>query len=419
MQRRFVSSDTTSSHVSGILESPLIVQLRSLIGCCLVVCLFPLTTHAQETRAEAQASQEAAKAKTLTPQQLTKWEQRFVGFKDGFIEPQGIGGAFGSIYTGSWLALGPSYRRILSEETTLFARGMYSLKGYALGDVSISSLGLADGRVDLHLLARWLDAKDVPYYGLGPDTSLEDKANFRFQQTSGVASVNLRPIRFVVLSGAAGYEGYDTRPGKGRTPSIEQHFDLITAPALGEDPKFVRLRIGGGIDSRTSPGYSRRGGLYRADLNTYRDTTGSRDFDQLDLNAVQHVPFFRENIVLSLRGRVQTVLDEDAVVPYFLLPAIGGGNTLRGFSSMRFRGLHSVLLSGEYRWTPNRWALDMALFVDTGKVAMDRSALDLNHLKTNVGVGVRFHSPLATPLRLELARGSEGWRFIFASSAAF
>ena len=35
------------------------------------------------------------------------------------------------------------------------------------------------------------------------------------------------------------------------------------------------------------------------------------------------------------------------------------------------------------------------------------------------GVGVRFHGPLATPLRIELANGREGMRLVFAGSAAF
>jgi hypothetical protein len=385
----------------------------------LAACLFAAPAGAQETRAELQAMHEAAKARTMTAQALSKWEQRFVRFKDGFIEPQGFAAAFGSIYTGSWLALGPSYRRILSEETTLFARGMYSARGYGLAEASLTSAGLADGRVDLLLTARWLDAKDVPFYGLGADTDKGAQTNFRFQETSASAAITVRPAKFAVLSGGLGYDAYDTKRGTGRTPSIEQRFDDLTAPGLGTDPRFVRARVGAGLDWRSSPGYSRRGGLYRIDLDSVRDTSGPYDFDQLELNTIQHVPFFRESIVLSFRGRVQTMLDEGSPVPYFLMPSLGGGKTLRGFSSFRFRGRHSLLLSGEYRWTPNRWGLDMAIFVDAGKVAMDRRDLDLRRLEKDAGIGVRFHSPISTPLRLEVARSSEGWRLVFATSAAF
>jgi hypothetical protein len=32
---------------------------------------------------------------------------------------------------------------------------------------------------------------------------------------------------------------------------------------------------------------------------------------------------------------------------------------------------------------------------------------------------VRFHGPMATPLRIELARGKEGMQLVFAGNAAF
>ena len=66
------------------------------------------------------------------------------------------------------------------------------------------------------------------------------------------------------------------------------------------------------------------------------------------------MPILRENWVISLHGLLQTTLDDDDTVPYFLLPSLGSGSTLRGYSSWRFRDRHSLLMSGEWRWIPNR-----------------------------------------------------------------
>ena len=123
--------------------------------------------------------------------------------------------------------------------------------------------------------------------------------------------------------------------------------------------------------------------------------------------------------MISLHGLLQTTLDDDDAVPYFLLPSLGSGSTLRGYSSWRFRDRHSLLMSAEWRWIPNRLGLDMALFYDAGKVTPRCDDLSLEGLKSDFGIGVRFHSPLATPLRIELAKGSEGMRLVFAGSAAF
>jgi hemolysin activation/secretion protein len=101
------------------------------------------------------------------------------------------------------------------------------------------------------------------------------------------------------------------------------------------------------------------------------------------------------------------------------MPAIGSGSTLRGYPSWRFRDRHSLLLQGEWRWMPNRLGMDMAIFYDAGKVTSRRSQLDLDGLKSNVGIGVRFHGPTMTPLRIELARGREGLNIVFSGSAAF
>ena len=106
-------------------------------------------------------------------------------------------------------------------------------------------------------------------------------------------------------------------------------------------------------------------------------------------------------------------------VPYFMMPSLGSGSTLRAFPSWRFRDRNSLLLQAEWRWTPIPSLLDMAFFYDAGKVTPERSQLDLNHLKTDFGIGVRIHSLLATPLRIEWAKGNEGSRIVFAGSAAF
>jgi outer membrane translocation and assembly module TamA len=62
---------------------------------------------------------------------------------------------------------------------------------------------------------------------------------------------------------------------------------------------------------------------------------------------------------------------------------------------------------------------DVAIFYDTGKVAAHTRDLSLDGLKSDAGVGFRFHGPVATPLRIELTKGSEGFGIVFAASAAF
>ena len=66
----------------------------------------------------------------------------------------------------------------------------------------------------------------------------------------------------------------------------------------------------------------------------------------------------------------------------------------------------------------NRY-LDLALFYDAGTVAARREDLDFDRLEDDFGVGIRFHGPFATPLRVELAKSHEGLALVFASTPSF
>ena len=64
-------------------------------------------------------------------------------------------------------------------------------------------------------------------------------------------------------------------------------------------------------------------------------------------------------------------------------------------------------------------ALDLAVFADTGMVAPRFDALTTSQFVSDFGIGLRFHAPARTPLRVEFAQGREGLRVVFAASAAF
>ena len=100
------------------------------------------------------------------------------------------------------------------------------------------------------------------------------------------------------------------------------------------------------------------------------------------------------------------------------MPPAGGGSTLRGFTSWRFRDRHSLLLSADWRVLANHF-MDIVAFYDAGKVVSDTSDLDLEGLKSNYGLGFRLHGPISTPLRIDFAKSNEGLQMVFSAKAAF
>jgi hypothetical protein len=218
---------------------------------------------------------------------------------------------------------------------------------------------------------------------------------------------------------AVSYEDYTLKDPTGRLTPVDDVFTPVTAPGLGVNPQYVHTFTSAAFDWRPGLEYARRGGLYGIAHHTYSDRDGTFSFSRFDAEAVQHIPVLRENWVFSMRARLETILDDDDQVPYFMLPSLGSGSTLRGYSSWRFRDRHSMLLSGEWRWIPNRMAMDMALFYDAGMVAPRFDAITLQKFKSDVGIGIRLHAPAKTVLRVELAKGTEGMRVVFSSGAAF
>jgi hypothetical protein len=377
----------------------------------------------QTTTREAAIEQaQAEKVKTLHPYVTNKGERVFQRL-DTLLE----GGAvrwhpfFDSAYSGGGFTLGVGHTTYVGGYNSIDVRGSYSIAGYKRAEVEFVAPRMFNRRAQLNLLGGWREATQVGFYGLGPDTSKDDRTNYLFNRPYASGLFTIFPARRVLmLRGGAEWTRWSQESGEGTFPSVETRYTPATLPGLGAEVDYLHTQGTVGIDWRTSPGYTRRGGFYGVTLHDFNDRDKNFGFQQVEYEAIQHLPILREAWVLSFRGRVQTAFDkDDQQIPFFMLPSVGGGSSLRGFSSWRFRDHNSLLLQAEWRIMVNRY-LDMAFFYEAGKVAARRSDLDLDGLKDDYGFGLRFHGPFATPLRIEFARSRESsLSFIFSSSASF
>jgi len=394
---------------------------RSLIAAAalLALCLSP-PAAAQDTREAEIAAKQAEKAKGLKVYVPSTAERIITNLeREAIVSPSGPFPYLDSPYRGGGFTLGAGYRQFFGDASSWDIKGAYSLKAYKLIETGTYTPLGAHGRMGFRV--GWIDAPQVAYYGLGINTIPEARANFRLKETYAEGILAFRPRRWIVVDGALAYEDYTTVEGRGSAPSIETIYTPFTAPGLGASPAYLHAQGTLGIDWRSaSPSYARSGGFYGVTLHDYADQDDVFSFRRLDADVVQHVPIFRDTWVLSFHARMESTLDDDDVVPYFLLPSLGSGRTLRAYPSWRFRDRHSALGQAEFRWIPNRLGMDWALFYDVGTVASRREDLvDFDDIQKDWGIGVRFHLPAYTFLRLEAARGSEGWKFVFASSAVF
>jgi hypothetical protein len=375
-----------------------------------------------DTRAGVIAAEQAAKSQVLKPYAPNKAEAIL-----DMVEEQFLTGSmkwhpfFDNAYQGGGFTVGAGYLQRIGAYDTLDLRGSITFANYKRIEAEFRAPRLFNRRGVLSVLGGWREATQVGFFGLGtPQTSVDDRVNYGFTQPYVGATLDVRPTRKYFLLGAGvEYSTWNTQEGAGSHPSIEQVYTPDTLTGLGASPTYIQVSGTAAVDWRDSPGYSRRGGYYGVTGRNFADTDDVYNFRQVDYEAIQHIPIMRDAWVLSLRGRVQTTYTDDGVeMPYFMLPALGGGSTLRGFSSWRFRDRHSMLLSAEWRVLVNRF-IDTAIFYDAGKVTRSISDLGFEGLKKDYGIGFRLHGPLATPLRIDFAKSNEGLAIVFSANAAF
>lgn len=372
---------------------------------------------AQESRVDELTRQRDEKV--LTPNVPGEAERFFDWVETYVTSPNQWYVTFGDLMPSSGLAPGAGYRRVLGDVARINVRGAWSVRSYTLAEAVVETKP-ADERIVLSGRARWRDGNQLPYYGLGDASSKNQRAGYAMQIVDAGGSATFWPSRWFSFGAGVSAMMIETSVGKGRFPSIETLFDPSTAPGLQSSPDYLHSDAIVAIDWRESPGYTRSGGYYAVTLHRYDDRSDGRfTFNQVEADVRQFIPVLNEHWVIALRGLV-SITDTKAgqEVPHFMLPRLGGSTTLRAYPDGRFRDRHAMLLSAEYRWIPGR-VLDMALFVDAGKVAAERADLDFENLRTSYGIGARFHAPAATVVRLEAAHGLEGYRLHFTFGKSF
>ena len=166
--------------------------------------------------------------------------------------------------------------------------------------------------------------------------------------------------RLLMLRGGVEVDEWSQQPGEGRFPRSRRCTRRQTLPGPWQ-PSVTYLHTQGtvGFDWRPSPGYSRRGGFYGVTLHDYKDKDEAFGFRQVDYEAIQHFPILRETWVISLRGAGADRRGRKAgqQMPFFMLPSLGGGTTLRGYEQLALPRSEQPAASGASgaSWSAASW----------------------------------------------------------------
>jgi hypothetical protein len=336
----------------------------------------------------------------------------------GASAPDGFYPEFGGSISGGGISAGPGYRRHFSNGSVLFdASAARSLYGYSLLQSKIEWPRLDDDHLSLGAQIKYQDFTRINFFGIGNSSLQSDQTDYRLKYVDIVGLATFHSGRSFSISGRGGLmRGAGVSSGTSSLyPSIETRFNEGSAPGLDAQPNYLHADVSLDLDTRDVPGYPSSGGRYRASLAAFQDRDfGRYSFRRFEAEAIRYMPV-TDWSVISVRGRMdlsQTGAGQQ--VPFYMLPALGNGQSLRGYGDYRFRDRDLTLVNAEYRLRVAR-PIDLAMFYDAGTVAPAAiDVLAMRHLKTDYGVGLRIHSGRKMIVRLDVARGREGTQAIVA-----
>lgn len=259
----------------------------------------------------------------------------------------------------------------------------------------------SDENLAFQLYARNKQMEDLPFYGLGPNTNVNNAVHFSERDTR--AGALLASPLTSWLSAAGTFEAIFPTVGNvssTKVTSIGQAYDEATAPGLASQPTFLHF------EAYLRPHFafaSQHIQLnYRLRYGYFHDTdTGHYSFRRFVADFGHTIypesegGIRRLDSVLNIRFRI-AMSDASAsnAIPFYLQETIGGSDidnqpTLRSFRDFRFRAPNSFLVQTEY----DRRIIGpvgILAFYDAGKVAFARSDLNFSDLHQGFGGGLSF-----------------------------
>ena len=170
-------------------------------------------------------------------------------------------------------------------------------------------------------------------------------------------------------------------------------------------------------DTRNNSFSPSDGGFYKLSMLQSAAWLGSDfTFARYILDA-RHYIGLTSNIVLALQFYGSQIAGEP---PFYMYPALGGDNIMRGYYEGRYRDKIYLATQGEFRIRlTKRWGI--VAFAGIGDVSGDYNGFKLKNVKPSFGLGVRFMLDVQELLnvRADFARGRNTEGVYFNAKEAF
>jgi outer membrane protein assembly factor BamA len=384
-------------------------------------------TDTPTTREQAIAGERADKVAELWPERQSPLVNRVnglveKGFKEGLDSGRGVNGpqiVLGGMRAGQGFTAGVGYRRsdLWRERLGFRSTGRGTFQGAYMFDFNLDFQGLRTERTSLRWYTKFESSPDIDFYGLGNTSPQENHTTFGYDDLTTDFDAAYEPFRHIRLGFTGGYLHAHTSQGHDDFPPIDETFPPEEIPGFAQDTHFTRIGAFADFDFRDSKTGPRSGGLYGVRYREYWDVDlREYAFRQTEFEFQQYLPYFNRGRVFALRSAVVLSFPKEGnLLPVYLQPVLGGNDDLRGFGGYRFRDNHSLYIGAEHRWHASS-NLDMAVFLDAGKVVPVKRQVDATRLNYSGGVGFRVRVRSTIVSRIDFAGSREGFRMVWTFS---
>lgn len=236
------------------------------------------------------------------------------------------------------------------------------------------------------------------FYGIGNDTDEDDESSYTFRRSIAAASLGLQlPLHFTAELQER-LASYKVGPGSlDDIPSSRMQFPDV----VGMQDRFNVLthRIRLTFDTRDSRTAPTKGIFAEFNYDIADETLGSAvGFHRFSASCTILIPKLRKRFTTAVRAGIVILEGDD--VPFYELSTIGGKLTHRGYGDGRFVDDNAWFFSVEERWNAFEYELadvrqivQLAGFVDLGRVFSENEGFELDHAKVAVGGAVRLVIP--------------------------
>jgi Omp85 superfamily domain len=291
----------------------------------------------------------------------------------------------------------------------------YSTKVQRDIDLTYKDVGAGGGRYVLAGRVNWFKNPFRRLFGIGNQTSESNDSSYTSGETLVELTAGINVNENVRLMWTEHY--HDISIDAGIVKSLPQaQVQYSQLPGM-DGATIVGHKLTARYDTRDKQLISTRGTYVNLSVewNQNLQHSGASPWVRTTLDARHLLPHYDDKLVFVARFFTDTVNGHTQGIPFYERPTLGGETTLRGFGQSRFIDDTALLFNFEERIPVTQVKafdylidLEVAPFLDIGRVMSGFSIRDFQDFQVNPGTGLRILARPHVVGRLDVAYGRDG-----------